>query len=187
MDDMKDKIRDALMMMDSMDDEQWTVDGAPKVDTVADLGEIENLKRADIIDAAPKFSRQNFDVSEPEPEVEEPEVEESTGENTMGYSHPEIMAAQEAYDKAVVDLEAARETERKAGEVLSEVTNRLMKQTYDRQANQRQIMAAIQASNSARANRVAEFNAHKAVITGRPPKSPLDEAKASEKKVRPKM
>lgn len=185
MDDMKDKIRDALMMMDSMDDEQWTTDGAPKVDTVADLGEIENLKRADIIDAAPKFSRENFDVSEPEPE-EEPEVEE-TAENTMGYNHPEIVAAQEAYDKAVAEATKAKEAEAEAGRVLTEVTNRLMKQTYDKTANQRQIMAAINASNAARADRVKAFNAHKAVITGKPPKSPLDEAKAGEKKVRPKM
>lgn len=183
MDDMKDKIREALMLMDSMDDEQWTVDGAPKVDTVADLGEIENLKRADIIDAAPKFSRENFDVSETESE-EEPEAEE---ENTEGYNHPEIVAAQEAYDQSVVDLAKAKEAEAEAGRVLNETTNRLMKQTYDRQANQRHIMDAINASNASRAARVAEFNAHKAVLTGKPPKSPLDEAKANEKKVRPKM
>lgn len=184
MDDMKDKIRDALMMMDSMDDEQWTTDGAPKVDTVAELGEIENLKRADIIDAAPKFSRENFDVSEPELEEQVKSEEEV---NTMGYNHPEIVAAQEAYDAAVLKSKKAKEAEAEAGRVLTEATNRLMKQTYDRQANQRQIMDAINASNKARAARVEQFNAHKAVITGKPPKSPLDEAKANEKKVRPKM
>ncbi len=186
MDDMKDKIRDALMMMDSMDDEQWTTDGAPKVDKVAELGEIENLKRADIIDAAPKFSRENFDISEAEPEEEQPEVE-AEEENTEGYNHPEIVAAQEAYDKSVADLAKAKEAEAEAGRVLNEVTNRLMKQTYDRQANQRHIMDAINASNASRAARVADFNANKALLTGKPPRSPLDEAKATEKKVRPKM
>ena len=37
MDDRKDKILEALGMMDAMDDEQWTGDGAPKVDAVAEL------------------------------------------------------------------------------------------------------------------------------------------------------
>lgn len=183
---MKEKILEALMMMDSMDDEQWTTDGAPKVEKVAELGEIENLKRADIIDAAPKFSRENFDVSQVEAEEEQSEVE-AEEENTEGYNHPEIVAAQEAYDKSVVDLAKAKKVEAEAGRILNETTNRLMKQTYDKNANTRHIQAAINASNKARAARVADFNAHKAVLTGKPPKSPLDEAKANEKKVRPKM
>lgn len=183
MDDMKDKIRDALMMMDAMDDDQWTNDGAPKVDTVNDLGELEGVTRAQILDAAPQFSRENFDISVPEPEPE-PEVEE---ENTQGYNHPEIVAAQDAYNKTVADLSAAKDAERKAGEVLAEATNRLMKQTYDKGANTRNVMAAIAASNASRAARVEEFNRNKALLTGKPPMSPLDQAKAGEKKVRPKM
>lgn len=183
MDDMKDKIRDALMMMDSMDDEQWTNDGSPKVDVVNDLGELEGVTRAMILDAAPQFSRENFDISQPEPEV----VEEVVEENTQGYEHPEIVAAQEEYNKTVGDLAKAKAAEKEAGEKLAEVTNRLMKQTYDKTANTKNVMDAIAASNAARAKRVEEFNANKALLTGKPPLSPLDQAKAGEKKVRPKM
>lgn len=183
MDDMNDKIRETLQMMDAMDDDQWTNDGSPKTAVVNGLGELEGVTRAMILEAAPKFSRDNFDVTVPEPEPEEQAEEE----NTEGYNHPEIIAAQDAYNKAVADLAVAKAAERDTGQKLAEVTNRLMKQTYDKTANTKNVMAAIAASNISRAKRVEEYNATRAMITGKPPLSPLDQAKAGEKKVRPKM
>lgn len=184
MDDLKEKIIDALMMMDSMDDDQWTTDGSPKVDVVNDLGELEGVTRAQILEAAPKFSRENFDTSASE---DEEKSEEKSEENTQGYDHPAIVEAQEAYDKAVKNAAKAKKAEREAGDHLNEVIDRLMRKKNDRQANTKNVMDAIAASNASRAKRVEEFNANRALLTGQAPKSPLDEAKSGEKKVRPKM
>lgn len=188
MEDKVEKIREALLMMDSMDDEQWTTDGSPKVDKVSELGEFETLTRAEILDAAPHFSRENFDVALiTEEPVEEEKPEEEV--NTMGYKHPDIVAAQEAYNVTVADLAKAKIAEREAGAALSEVTTRLMRQgPKSKHETTHNVKAAIEASNKARAARVAEFNANKAMITGKPPRSPLDEAKKNEKReVRPLM
>jgi len=184
MDDLKDKIIEALGLMDAMDDEQWTADGAPKVDAVAALGDLENLKRQDIIDAAPKFSRENPDVTvEDEGGEDEAEVEE----NTQGYKHPEIVEAQEAYDE-IVRAKAEVEAEFvKRGDKLTEVTNRLVFERQDKQANQRGIMDVIKKSNEARAARAEAFQRNRALLMDQPPLSPLDEAKKGEKKIRPKM
>lgn len=53
--DMKELIIDALKTLDPKNDEHWTNDGQP---AVAALG-IVDLKRKDITDAAPHFSREN--------------------------------------------------------------------------------------------------------------------------------
>lgn len=54
---MKDKILLALSKLDKADDSHWTADGAPRVDVVAHLAGIAELKRSDITDAAPQFNR----------------------------------------------------------------------------------------------------------------------------------
>jgi len=190
---MKDKIKEALGLMDAMDDDQWTADGAPKVEAVASLGEFEGLKRADIIDAAPKFSRDNPDTSDvlDEEAVEEANEDDEQApeaeENTQGWKHPEILEAQEAYDE-IVQIKAQVDDElKKRGDALSEVTNRLMLEKSDPQANQREIMRTIKASNAARAGRVENFQTNRALLMNQPPKSPLDTAMTGAKKVRPIM
>lgn len=51
-------IKEALGQLDTLNDEQWTGDGAPRVDAVeALLG--EDVTRAQIIEVAPEFSREN--------------------------------------------------------------------------------------------------------------------------------
>jgi len=180
--DRKDQIRAALLMMDAMDDDQWTADGAPKINVVSELGSLEGLKRAEIIDAAPKFSKEDFDVT-----VEEEAVQETEEVNTQGYKHPEIVAAQEAYDLTVVALAKAKVEEKEAGRRLGETVDRLMRTKRDKHQTTNDIRAAINASNKAREERVKEFNAQKALLTGKAPRSPLDEAKGKEKKVRPLM
>lgn len=70
-------IREALAKLDTMENEHWTADGAPKIDAVKDLLN-RNVTRQEITDAAPKFSREN-PIIEDEPE-QAPEVTESTEE-----------------------------------------------------------------------------------------------------------
>lgn len=183
MDDLKDKIVEALGLMDAMDDEQWTNDGAPKVDVVADLADVENVKRADIINAAPKFSRENADLTASEPEaIPEPEVA-----NTQGYSHPEIVKAQADYDEAVAAKAKATLDEVRLGAILSSTMDRLMRVKADKQTNQHNIMNAIKSSGAARAARVEQFQVHRALMSATPTKSPLDEAIGAKKTVRAKM
>lgn len=79
-------IKEALASLDALDDEQWTQDGAPKTDVVSELVG-HKVGRAEIIEAAPKFSRENMvleDDDEKEPEVEvETETEETVIDNSI--------------------------------------------------------------------------------------------------------
>lgn len=58
-------IKEALAQLDSMEDSHWTADGAPAVDAVSTLME-KKVTRAEITNAAPKFSRENMDLTEVE-------------------------------------------------------------------------------------------------------------------------
>lgn len=58
-------IKEALAQLDSMEDSHWTADGAPAVDAVSALME-KKVTRAEITNAAPKFSRENMDLTEVE-------------------------------------------------------------------------------------------------------------------------
>jgi len=53
----KEKILAALAQLDPLDDDQWTADGAPKVEIVTGLVG-ETVKRQDIVNAAPDFNRE---------------------------------------------------------------------------------------------------------------------------------
>lgn len=77
-------IKEALASLDALDDEQWTQDGAPKTDVVSELVG-HKVSRAEIIEAAPKFSRENMVIEdEKEPEVEtETETEETVIDNSV--------------------------------------------------------------------------------------------------------
>ena len=63
-------IREALGQLDSMNDDQWTKDGAPIIDAVSTLVG-KKVTRQEIIDAAPNFSRSNMDVAGPAPKAQE--------------------------------------------------------------------------------------------------------------------
>lgn len=56
---MSDALKQALEEMDTLDNDQWTADGAPKVDHLKEATGNQDLKRQDILDAAPQFSREN--------------------------------------------------------------------------------------------------------------------------------
>jgi hypothetical protein len=62
-------IKEALMSLDQMDDEQWTKDGSPKLEVVSNLVG-KQVSRAEVVDAAPKFSRENMDTSKEEKKPE---------------------------------------------------------------------------------------------------------------------
>ena len=70
-------IKEALMSMDALDDEQWTGDGAPKVDVVSEVVG-EKVTRQQILDLAPEFSQSNMVIAseEEQPEGGDPASED---------------------------------------------------------------------------------------------------------------
>ena len=57
------EIKEALAQLDGIDDSHWTADGAPAVEAVSEIVG-QKVTRAQITDAAPKFSRENMDLEE---------------------------------------------------------------------------------------------------------------------------
>lgn len=94
-------IKEALMNMDVLDDDQWTADGSPKIDPVSDLVG-RKVTRKEIIEAAPHFSRENTfmeaDDAEEEGVREEEKVVDVTSDvadffNHDYHSHAEVLDA----------------------------------------------------------------------------------------------
>ena len=57
------ELREALEHLDTMDDSHWTADGAPALEVL--FGMVgKKVSRQNVVDAAPKFSRQNTDLGE---------------------------------------------------------------------------------------------------------------------------
>lgn len=73
---MTSSIKEALEILDPADDEQWTEDGLPLVEIVRELTGNQNLKRKDITDAAPLFTRENSEPNEDLLKVVDAEIEE---------------------------------------------------------------------------------------------------------------
>lgn len=85
-------IKEALGQLDTLNDEQWTGDGAPRVDAVeAILG--EDVTRAQIIEVAPEFSRENPVL----PDDEEASNDEETSEEQPSEDEVADTAAIEEY------------------------------------------------------------------------------------------
>lgn len=55
---MKEAIIQALREFDPLDDDQWTADGAPKMEVVHRLAEDDKITRKDVVEAAPDFNRE---------------------------------------------------------------------------------------------------------------------------------
>jgi len=121
-------IKEALAQLDALDDDQWTQDGAPKTDVVSELVG-KKVSRAEIIEAAPKFSRENQDLA-----VEEEIVETETGPvNTTlleAFANMEPMLPQELADKVLKDLPK---------ELLPEVEKLLIEQIAELAARQKEV------------------------------------------------
>lgn len=56
-------IKEALSQLDTMEDSHWTGDGAPAVEVVSNLLG-QKITRAEITNAAPKFTRKNTDLTD---------------------------------------------------------------------------------------------------------------------------
>lgn len=82
-------IKEALASLDALDDEQWTQDGAPKTEVVSELVG-HKVSRAEIIEAAPKFSRENMVLEDDD--KKEPEVKTETEETVIDNSVLEAFA-----------------------------------------------------------------------------------------------
>jgi len=104
-------IKEALAELDIFNDDQWTADGAPKTDTVSEIMG-KKVSRADITNAAPKFSRTNVDLEEVEPiaEVEEVEEVEETEDLDISilqqFADMEPMLPQELAEKVLKKIDA---------------------------------------------------------------------------------
>lgn len=103
-------IKEALGQLDALDDDQWTQDGAPKTDVVSELVG-KKVSRAEIIEAAPKFSRENQDLideNEQKPQIiddqEEPALVVIDTELLEAFAEMEPMLPQELADKVLKDL-----------------------------------------------------------------------------------
>lgn len=72
-------IKEALAQMDQLDDEQWTADGAPKIEVISGLVG-KKVTRQEIIDVAPHFSKENPDIPADAPEEEVSEEDETEEE-----------------------------------------------------------------------------------------------------------
>ena len=62
-------IQTALELLDPANDEHWTADGLPRVDVVAELLGDSNVKRSDITDAAPNFTRESAAKPQEDPDI----------------------------------------------------------------------------------------------------------------------
>lgn len=76
---MKEQILEALAQLDPLDDDQWTADGAPRVDIVEKIVG-EDIKRQDIVDADPEFNREK--ASKADDDETDNEDEETTTDDT---------------------------------------------------------------------------------------------------------
>lgn len=75
MSDTKAAILTALKQLDPANADHWTGDGAPRLDVLAKLMKVSNVKRGDVTEAAPHFTKDN-------PTLEAPAAQ--GGESTSG-------------------------------------------------------------------------------------------------------
>lgn len=72
------ELKEALQSLDPLNDNQWTGEGAPKVDTLKELTGNPTLTRKDVTEAAPAFTRENpiLEIPEIQPEAISAAVED---------------------------------------------------------------------------------------------------------------
>ena len=176
-------IKEALSQLDALDDDVWTGDGAPKLDAVAELVG-KKVTRKQVIEAAPQFTRDNFDLDAPEEqEIAVPEekgkkevtsqVEDFFAEDY--YSHAEVMDAVrklpveglatmvELFNQQMVDIEnKKRELDSLRGLMKyakAGVVNRMKSETpdMDNQAAIREFLKAQHANRLEKAHATQEL------------------------------
>lgn len=114
---MKDKILEALAQLDPLDDDQWTADGAPRVDVVEKIVG-EDVKRQDIVDADPEFNREKASKADDE-ETDNTDEEAATDDaaTTTDGGDGETKAAENDEDNADAETQGLPEGEGRQEEV----------------------------------------------------------------------
>jgi hypothetical protein len=178
-------IKEALEQLDTFEDSHWTSDGAPAISVVSEiLG--ERVTRKEITDIAPKFSRQNMDLSSLDEEVSNPDSEEvSEDESEVDISALEDLSEEdpmypndlaEKYLKKIdprllpevetilaTQLQVIEEKEKEVEEMKRKVklckalTQTWIKQLVPDMSNQEAIQAYIRASQANRAKKTEEI------------------------------
>lgn len=103
----KEKIKEALSELDTVDDDQWTNEGAPLVEVVSRLVG-ENVTRQEIVEAAPKFTREN-------PELEEDNS--SDGEEQPNETAPDPDQDSEPEENITEDEPSVKDLENRMKEI----------------------------------------------------------------------
>jgi len=107
------EIKTALENMDALDDDQWTNDGAPRLDVLSEaVG--EKVSRSDVTEAAPEFSRENMAIPEKvdtsEADAEALAAKEAEDAEALAKADDEAKAAAQAIaDKAEEEKDGAQE------------------------------------------------------------------------------
>lgn len=153
------ELKEALASLDTEDDLMWTEGGMPKVDVIKELTGDDTLKRQDITDAAPQFTRENpvIEIGEDE-EEDEDEQEAEDQEEVEEVSDPSDFITFEgpvAYFKEMMQMDEAElrsEADRLANRISSLAKLRAeaqlaMEQNQLNHSNVKSRLAAIQPAN----------------------------------------
>jgi hypothetical protein len=170
-------IKEALGQLDTLEDSNWTDDGAPAIEAVSSLLG-RKVTRAEIIEAAPKFSRENTDLSgvTPAPKTEqnsnasllkifsemEPMLPEELAQKILSKIDPkllpeiEIMLGQQL--QAIEQKEKEVEEMKRRVKLGRALTQAWIKRLIPDISNQQAIQEYIRSSNARRAEKAAEIN-----------------------------
>jgi len=91
MSDTKAAIIKALPQLDAKNDDHWTSDGLPRLDVLAKLMKVSNVKRGDVTEAAPNFTKDNPTLAAPEAQG----GESTTGQGADASPTPQADEAKE--------------------------------------------------------------------------------------------
>lgn len=138
-------IREALQQLDPQDDAHWTVGGDPKLDALIQiLG--EHVTRKEVIEAAPRFTRENPLLDE-EDEVtveENPEVQLAEAARALNEAKAKLSEATAKVDAKIM----AEEAEKEPAHVLNmrniqEYLNRQRQNKLERVEHRRELLGKI--------------------------------------------
>lgn len=129
----EEKIRAALAKLDPENDDHWTTDGLPRMEVVAKDAKITNIRRTDITDAAPEFTRDNPVLGDQPAEVVAEDKPAEPAEDK-----PAESASREEYDEIleqlVADKAEAEEARDEAVAAVDEIKRKLRETTAERDA-----------------------------------------------------
>jgi len=168
-------IKEALSQLDALDDDQWTEDGLPKIDTVSKLLGAK-VTRAEIIEAAPTFSRENTDLGIENTEADGPtedfstisDIEDSKPMDANLFAetylrklpHQQLPLAEDILAKRLASIEAEiskLEASKRDTKMSLSLTRVWIKQLVPDISNQEAIRQYIENSHATRAAKAAKI------------------------------